>query len=75
MTAFSNGTEYEQWREAWCDTCVHDREFRDDAGPGCLLNLSALMGQVPPEWGRGPLWSPPTIRYCTKYEREKDVSR
>lgn len=66
MSAFSNGTEYESWRTAWCDTCTHDREFRDDKGPGCMLNLSALMGQTPPEWGRGPMWS----TYCTLYEAE-----
>ena len=70
MSVFSNGTEYESWREAWCDTCAHDREFRDDDGPGCMLNLSALMGETPPEWGRGPMWSPQTVTYCTQYEAE-----
>jgi len=67
---FSNGTEYRLWQQAWCETCEHDREFRNDQGPGCLINVSVLMGENPPEWGRGPLWSPQTVRYCTAYVAE-----
>lgn len=72
MSAFSNGTEYNAWREAWCDTCVQDREFRDDTGPGCLLICAALMGETPTEWGSGPFWSPQTVIYCTAYQREEN---
>lgn len=67
---FSNGTEYELWREAWCDTCAEDTDFRSDSGTGCLLNLSALCGETPTQWRQGPMWSPQTVIYCTAYTPE-----
>jgi hypothetical protein len=57
----SNGTEFEQWKEAWCDTCVRD------ADESCPVVNDALMGDHPTAWGRGPHWSPQTVIYCKEY--------
>lgn len=60
MSAFSNGTEFEQWREAWCDSCVQDF----DTCP--VLDVLLVEGEAP-EIGQGPFWSPQTIAYCRNY--------
>lgn len=60
---FSNGTEFEQWYEAWCATCVND------VNGDCELILAAYTGGRPKEWTRGPLWSPQTVIACHSYER------
>lgn len=70
---FSNGTEFDQWSSAWCKTCIHDRTYREGAGdghdgPGCELILAGMCGEPVEEWRQGPLWSPQTVVYCTRYE-------
>jgi len=62
---FSNGTEWDAWNAAWCETCVHDVNGPED---GCQIVLQLLLGEKPEEVGHGPLWSPQTVAYCTKYE-------
>ena len=62
MVRPSNGTEGDLWMDAWCRTCVKD------ANEDCPILLSGLLGADPPEWGRGPFWSPQTVMYCTSYE-------
>lgn len=62
MTLFSNGTEFLAWQQAWCNTCKHD--INED----CEIVAHMLGGERPVEIGRGPLWSPQTVNYCTKYE-------
>lgn len=74
-TTFSNGTEYEKWSAAWCKTCVHDRAYREAVGDGhdalgCELIVAGMSGEPVEEWRRGPLWSPQTVVYCTRYEPE-----
>lgn len=72
---FSNGTEFDQWSAAWCKTCVHDRNYRESVGdgndgPGCELILAGMCGEPVGDWREGPHWSPQTVVYCTRYERE-----
>lgn len=63
MVRPSNGTEGELWMEAWCRTCQKD--INDD----CLILLDGLINpDGPPQWHRGPHWSPQTVMYCTEYE-------
>jgi hypothetical protein len=62
MVRPSNGTEGQAWMDAWCLTC------QKDVHESCEIVLNGLMGDHPPEWHRGPSWSPQTIMYCTEYE-------
>ena len=63
MTRPSNETEGEAWMAAWCSTCTKDV---DD---NCPIVLDGMLGNDPPEWHDGPLWSMQTVMYCTEYER------
>jgi hypothetical protein len=62
VTRPSNGTEGQAWMAAWCETCAKDV---DD---NCPIVLAGLVGNDPPEWHPGPLWSPQTVMYCTEYD-------
>jgi hypothetical protein len=62
MVRPANGTEGEAWMAAWCHTC------KKDVNEGCEIVLVGLTGGDPPEWHRGPNWSPQTVMYCTEYE-------
>ena len=62
----SNGTEGEQWMQAWCRTCVND------VNEDCPIVLAALTGEQPYEWRRGPFWSPQTVVSCDDYEWRGD---
>jgi hypothetical protein len=61
MVRPANGTEGDLWQAAWCATC------RKDVNEDCPIFLTGLMGDHPPEWHRGPNWSPQTTMYCTEY--------
>lgn len=63
MSAFSNGTEFEAWRAAWCATCVGD--LNEDCG--IVLDLYTIGESQ--HIKRGPMWSPQTVNYCAVYER------
>ena len=62
---FSNGTEWDAWNAAWCETCVHDMNGPED---GCWIILALILGEKPDEVGPGPCYSPQTVAYCTKYK-------
>lgn len=62
---FSNGTEWDAWNAAWCETCVHDTSGPED---GCWIILALILGEKPDEVGPGPCYSPQTVAYCTKYK-------
>ena len=68
--AFSNSTEYELWRDRWCDRCAHDTEEQVDRGEGCPLVLIGLMGKTPAEWKRRKDHS----YRCTAFVNLRDVS-
>lgn len=73
--AFSNGTDGYAWLEVWCGDCVHDREARNDTGPGCPLVLVSLMQKTPAEWT--PVEDPQEYEesgpyVCTEYRSEDD---
>jgi hypothetical protein len=62
MVRPSNGTEGEAWVAAWCHTCAEDVE------ENCPILLASLIfDDGPPQWHRGPMWSPQTAIYCTAY--------
>ena len=61
-TSPPNGSAWADWKAAWCDTCVND--INED----CPIILSGMLLDQPPEWRRGPLWSPQTAQYCVSYE-------
>jgi hypothetical protein len=65
MVRPSNGTEGEAWVAAWCHSCANDHP---DDDVYCPILMEGLIGNDPPEWHRGPLWSPQTVMYCTAYE-------
>ena len=53
--AFSNGTEYEMWKENWCYRCTRDAAFqRGETDDGCPLLLTAICGDIPGEWMEQP---------------------
>lgn len=62
MSAFSNGTEFEAWSAAWCETCVGSTEGN------CKILLELLINNDSEKIKRGPLWSPQTVNYCLAYE-------
>lgn len=64
MVRPSNGAEGEAWMAAWCATCVADAGAPED---GCAIVMEGLLGGHPPEWHRGPFWSPQTVMFCDKY--------
>ena len=50
--AFSNGSEFDIWQDAWCRRCVKDEAARrDDYEHGCEIIAVALTsnGDIP-EW-------------------------
>jgi hypothetical protein len=63
MVRPSNGTEGEAWVAAWCRTCVND------VNEDCPILLEGLLGVDPPQWHRGPPWSPQTVMYCDAYDQ------
>lgn len=65
MARPSNGTEGDGWMAAWCRTC------QNDVNEDCPILFNGLIGEEPPEWHDGPLWSPQTVIFCTEYERRK----
>jgi hypothetical protein len=73
MSAFANGTEFYEWRAAWCETCTKDRQFvltgEVGADGGCQIATNLVTGDPTPEIRRGPGWSMQTINYCTAYEQ------
>ena len=67
MTAyFSNGSEWDAWSAAWCETCIHDAAGPED---GCPIILQLLLGEPTEHVGRGPDWSPQTVAWCSQYEK------
>lgn len=49
--AFSNHTEYELWRTAWCDRCQREAPYRAGlAELPCALTGVAELGRIPAEW-------------------------
>ena len=61
MVRPANGTEGEAWMVAWCWTCENDRN------EDCPILLDGITGNDPPQWHRGPGWSPQTVIFCTEY--------
>jgi hypothetical protein len=47
---FSNSSQGCGWMANNCDRCLHDKEARNDTGPGCPLVAVALMGRTPAQW-------------------------
>lgn len=74
--AFSNGTEGYAWTGEWCDTCIHDKHFRDTGdGPGCpLFALSLVEDLTPSEWleQSGPPYTLGDQYHCVEYRDEDD---
>lgn len=67
MTAyFSNGSEWDAWNAAWCETCIHDAAGPED---GCPIILQLLLGEPTEHVGQGPGWSPQTVAWCSQYEK------
>lgn len=62
MTVFANGSEFEAWKSAWCDSCKVDFDT-------CPVMDDALMTGDSDKLRKGPFWSPQTVRYCLDYER------
>ncbi|MGW2844410.1 hypothetical protein [Streptomyces sp. NPDC001274] len=69
--AFSNSADAEQWTEANCGTCIHDKNHRTDiTAPGCPLILVALQNRRPIQWLAA---EDSTNRYtCIEYRHEND---
>lgn len=64
MVRPANGTEGDLWMAAWCATCTGD--INED----CPIVFEGILGEMdPPQWHRGPNWSPQTVMYCTEYEQ------
>lgn len=49
---FSNGTEGDAWRAAWCDRCLNDHSMHppDEKPPGCEVLLRAYTHDEVPEF-------------------------
>lgn len=47
MSAFANGTEWDNWSANWCGTCIHDRLGKGDENTECPLILDMMMGETP----------------------------
>lgn len=83
-TPFSNGTEYEWFKEQYCEKCLHYKE-RDDGFPefpengGCPIldameNARFDMKQFPSEWVRvltsANDGSPISWHYCIRFNND-----
>lgn len=54
-TAFSNGTERDDWMAVNCDRCVHDASARSGLGVGCpLVTIAILDERRPLQFVEGP---------------------
>ena len=46
--AFSNGFEYESWRDNWCDRCINDVNY------DCpIVAVAVIDDAVPGQWSPG----------------------
>lgn len=72
----ANGTEGEAFMHAWCDTCEHERPFRENRGDACEVLRAALVHGVgddeyPDEWRYHPSTGQPM---CTRFAPKQELS-
>lgn len=71
---FSNGTDWEIWQYNNCETCIHDKDYRENVSDeGCPLATVALcFGRTPREWIPGPDEYCGDKYICAYYRHEDD---